>query len=55
MDRLSQIRKHAQDCRERASRTEVEAERELLHELARHWDAIADIHQKLQRPRAMRS
>jgi len=50
MDRLSQIRKHAQDCRDRAARTEVAAERDLLQELARHWDAIADIREQLQRP-----
>jgi len=55
MDRLSQIRKHAQDCRDRAARTEFTAERDLLYELARHWDAIADIREQLERPRDKRS
>lgn len=48
MDRLSQYRKHARDCREAAEHTRDEAEREALHELATHWDAIVDIHERLR-------
>jgi len=49
MHGLSQIRKIAKDCRDRAARTEVAAERDLLCELARHWEAVADIREQLQR------
>jgi hypothetical protein len=49
MHGLSQIRKIAKDCRERAARTEVAAERDLLNDLARHWEAVADIRDQLQR------
>jgi len=49
MHGLSQIRKIAKDCRDRAARTEVAAERDLLCELARHWEAVADIREELQR------
>ena len=55
MDKLSQIRKHAQDCRDRAARTQVADERELLQELARHWDAIADIRERLEPARKRRT
>lgn len=48
MQGLSQIRKIAKDCRDRAARTEVAAERELLNELARHWEAVAEIREQLQ-------
>jgi hypothetical protein len=52
MDAVSLYRKHAQDCRELEKATQSEDERALLRELAGHWNAIADIHERLQRPGA---
>lgn len=47
MQRVANYRRHAYRCRERAERPATPAERELLLELARHWDAIADLHEQL--------
>ncbi len=47
MQQVAKYRRHAQRCRERAERAASLAERELLHELAGHWDAIADLHEQL--------
>jgi hypothetical protein len=51
MDRSSRYRKHAQDCRDLAERAGSDEERRLLHELARHWSAIADLHEEMGRRR----
>jgi len=47
VQRVVKYRRHADRCRERAERTVSPAERELLLELARHWDAIADLQEQL--------
>jgi hypothetical protein len=47
MDKVSHYRKHADACRELEKSAQSDEERALLRELARHWDAIADIHERL--------
>jgi len=54
MDKVSRYRKHAQDCRELERSGRSEEERALLRDLARHWDAIADIHERLKAPKKVR-
>jgi hypothetical protein len=55
MDKPSQFRKHAEDCRALEKAARSEEERALLRDLAGHWDAIADIHDRLGRtPRRAR-
>jgi hypothetical protein len=36
-------RAHAGECRKLAERAETAEQREALFDLARHWDALADI------------
>lgn len=43
MDKLSQYRKHAEDCRALEKAAASEEERAALRDLAMHWDAIADL------------
>jgi hypothetical protein len=52
MDRVSLYRKHAEACRELEKTAQSEEERALLRELARHWDAVADIRARLADPEA---
>jgi hypothetical protein len=54
MEKVSRYRKHAQDCRERERSAGSEEERALFRDLAAHWEAIADIHQRLKAPRRVR-
>jgi hypothetical protein len=51
MDRSVRYRKHAEDCRDLAERAGSDEERRLLHELAHHWSAIADLHDEIRRRR----
>jgi len=50
MNRVSLYRKHAEECRELERNAQSPEERALLRELAGHWDAIADIHELLDKP-----
>jgi hypothetical protein len=43
-------RDHARQCRDLAAGTEAVEERELLLELARHWDALAGILERMKQP-----
>jgi hypothetical protein len=54
MDKVSRYRKHAQDCRELERSARSEDERVLFSDLASHWEAIADIHQRLKAPKRVR-
>lgn len=49
MDRVSQYRKRAQRIRELAERAPAGEARQILLEMARHWDALAVL---LERSRA---
>lgn len=50
MDRVSRYRKHAQDARDLAEREPHDEARRILHEIASHWDALADIHERQTPP-----
>ena len=49
-ERTTRYRRHASRCREHAEQSGNPAERELLLELAHHWDAIADLHERVSPP-----
>ncbi|MFL5297916.1 MAG: hypothetical protein ACJ798_16185 [Phenylobacterium sp.] len=51
MENASQFRKHARDCRELAERLQEGEARELLHRMAHHWDALADLREDPDFPR----
>jgi hypothetical protein len=54
MRKAFQFRKHARDCRELEKAAQSPEERALLRDLALHWDAIADIHERLAEAHAVR-
>lgn len=51
MNRVAQYRSHARNSRELAERVSSEEERALLRKLAHHWEALADIHERLEAAR----
>jgi hypothetical protein len=52
-DRPTKYREHAHRARELAERAASEHERELFQNMAHHWDALADIFERLS-PRKQR-
>ncbi|MDE2488764.1 MAG: hypothetical protein KGO51_15340 [Alphaproteobacteria bacterium] len=48
---VSQFRKHAHDGRELARRARSEHERALYEDIASHWEALAELWPRTNRPR----
>jgi hypothetical protein len=42
MKKVSEYRKHAEECRELARRSKTQAQREMLLNMATAWDSLAD-------------
>jgi hypothetical protein len=46
-DKASLYRKHARDCRRLAGETDCAESRGLLGDMERHWEALAEIQDRL--------
>lgn len=54
-DDVSQFRRHAHNARELAKRAQDERERDLLDEVASHWEALAELWPRVNHHRRDRS
>jgi hypothetical protein len=48
MNQVSRYRKHAQQSRTLAEKAETDEERHMWSQVAHHWDAIAELHERLR-------